>query len=97
MVVRHRLGDAAFTSAAVDGVREVAVKAMFYAGRCFVLLRKEKDGAHNICYARDLFREIQRDYPETIFLAEAVTRPAVIQQLAKLGFTEVSEDEQAAG
>lgn len=32
--------------------------------------------------------EIKRDYPETIFLAEAFTRPKVMHRLAKLGFTQ---------
>ncbi len=31
--------------------------------------------------------ELKRDYPETIFLAEAFTRPKVMYRLAKLGFT----------
>ncbi|HMO59970.1 MAG TPA: alpha-1,4-glucan--maltose-1-phosphate maltosyltransferase, partial [Roseiflexaceae bacterium] len=32
--------------------------------------------------------EIKRDYPETIFLSEAFTRPKVMYRLAKLGFTQ---------
>jgi starch synthase (maltosyl-transferring) len=32
--------------------------------------------------------EIKRDHPETIFLSEAFTRPKVMYQLAKLGFTQ---------
>ncbi len=32
--------------------------------------------------------ELKRDYPETIFLAEAFTRPKVMYRLAKLGFTQ---------
>ena len=32
--------------------------------------------------------EIKRDYPGTIFLAEAFTRPKVMQRLAKAGFTQ---------
>lgn len=32
--------------------------------------------------------DIKRDYPETIFLAEAFTRPKVMYRLAKLGFTQ---------
>ena len=31
---------------------------------------------------------VKREYPETIFLAEAFTRPKVMYQLAKLGFTQ---------
>lgn len=32
--------------------------------------------------------EIKKDYPETMFLAEAFTRPKVMYNLAKLGFTQ---------
>jgi starch synthase (maltosyl-transferring) len=32
--------------------------------------------------------EVKRDHPETIFLSEAFTRPKVMYQLAKLGFTQ---------
>ncbi len=32
--------------------------------------------------------EVQRDYPEVIFLSEAFTRPKVMYRLAKLGFTQ---------
>jgi starch synthase (maltosyl-transferring) len=32
--------------------------------------------------------EVKRDYPDAIFLAEAFTRPKIMQRLAKLGFTQ---------
>ncbi|MBN2428925.1 MAG: alpha-1,4-glucan--maltose-1-phosphate maltosyltransferase [Deltaproteobacteria bacterium] len=35
-----------------------------------------------------LFGEIRKEYPETIFLAEAFTRPKVMHHLAKLGFSQ---------
>jgi starch synthase (maltosyl-transferring) len=35
-----------------------------------------------------MIAEIKRDYPETIFLAEAFTRPKVMHRLAKAGFTQ---------
>lgn len=35
-----------------------------------------------------LIREIRREYPGVIFLAEAFTRPKVMYRLAKLGFTQ---------
>jgi starch synthase (maltosyl-transferring) len=35
-----------------------------------------------------LIKEIKRDFPEVIFLAEAFTRPKVMYRLAKLGFTQ---------
>ncbi|HEU5324314.1 MAG TPA: alpha-1,4-glucan--maltose-1-phosphate maltosyltransferase [Candidatus Limnocylindria bacterium] len=35
-----------------------------------------------------LIREIQRDHPEVIFLSEAFTKPKMMRQLAKVGFTQ---------
>lgn len=35
-----------------------------------------------------LISGVKKDYPETIFLSEAFTRPKVMYQLAKLGFTQ---------
>jgi starch synthase (maltosyl-transferring) len=35
-----------------------------------------------------LIADVKRDYPEVIFLSEAFTRPKVMYQLAKLGFTQ---------
>jgi len=35
-----------------------------------------------------IISEIKRDYPETIFLSEAFTRPRVMYRLAKIGFTQ---------
>jgi starch synthase (maltosyl-transferring) len=35
-----------------------------------------------------MIAEVKRDYPETIFLSEAFTRPKVMYRLAKLGFTQ---------
>src|SRR4029077_5783489 len=35
-----------------------------------------------------LIHEIKKDFPEVIFLAEAFTRPKVMYNLAKLGFSQ---------
>jgi starch synthase (maltosyl-transferring) len=35
-----------------------------------------------------LIAEVKKEYPDTIFLAEAFTRPKVMHQLTKLGFTQ---------
>src|ERR1019366_10353661 len=35
-----------------------------------------------------LIAEIKRDHPETIFLAEAFTRPKITYRLAKIGFSQ---------
>jgi len=40
------------------------------------------------CFWEWLIAEVRRTHPETIFLAEAFTRPKVMYQLAKLGFNQ---------
>jgi len=35
-----------------------------------------------------LIREVRRDHPDTVWLSEAFTRPAVLQHLAKIGFSQ---------
>jgi len=35
-----------------------------------------------------VIKEIKNEYPETIFLAEAFTRPRIMEHLAKIGFTQ---------
>lgn len=48
------------------------------------------DNPHTKPYAlwEWLIQRIKESYPETIFLAEAFSRPAVMQRLAKLGFSQ---------
>jgi starch synthase (maltosyl-transferring) len=48
------------------------------------------DNPHTKPFAfwRWLIGEVMQDYPETIFLAEAFTRPRVMYRLAKIGFTQ---------
>jgi len=48
------------------------------------------DNPHTKPYAfwEWLIAAVKKDYPETIFLAEAFTRPKVMYRLAKLGFTQ---------
>jgi starch synthase (maltosyl-transferring) len=48
------------------------------------------DNPHTKAFAfwEDLIGKVKNDYPETIFLAEAFTRPKVMYRLAKLGFTQ---------
>jgi starch synthase (maltosyl-transferring) len=35
-----------------------------------------------------LIREVRRDHPDTVWLSEAFTRPAVLEHLAKIGFSQ---------
>jgi len=50
--------------------REVMVRALFYAARCFHILKRE-GGSHSIRYARDLFKEIIQKYPGTMWAKKA--------------------------
>jgi len=49
--------------------RDISVRSLFYAGRCFVILRKKNK--HNTRHAKDLFREVKRDFPGTEWAKKA--------------------------
>jgi len=40
------------------------------------------------CLLEWLINDVKREYPDTIFLSEAFTRPRIMYQLAKVGFTQ---------
>lgn len=52
--------------------REIMVRALFFAGRCFYLLRKEKTESHNARYARDLYKEIRQNFRGTEWEKKAI-------------------------
>jgi tetratricopeptide (TPR) repeat protein len=49
--------------------REIAVRSLYFAGRCFAILRGESP--HNGRYARDMFREILQNYAGTEWAEKA--------------------------
>ncbi len=72
-------------------------KNLWAAWRDIVLLWAERgvrvfrvDNPHTkpLAFWEWLIREIQGVYPDTIFLAEAFTRPKMMKELAKVGFTQ---------
>jgi starch synthase (maltosyl-transferring) len=67
---------------------ELAGVVRFWIGRGVRIFRVDNPHTKAFPFWEWLIAEIQRDYPETIFLAEAFTRPKVMYQLAKLGFTQ---------
>ncbi|SER15622.1 alpha-1,4-glucan:maltose-1-phosphate maltosyltransferase [Faunimonas pinastri] len=81
----------------VDFYREGAFPSLWYALRDVVLFWCEKgikifrvDNPHTkpFPFWEWMIRGVQDRYPETIFLAEAFTRPKVMARLAKVGFNQ---------
>jgi len=74
-----------------------AFPSIWYALRDIVLLWCEKevrvfrvDNPHTkpLPFWEWMIREVQKKYPDAIFLAEAFTRPKMMKRLAKVGFTQ---------
>ncbi len=62
--------------------------ALFWVRRGVRILRVDNPHTKPFPFWRWLIEEIQAEYPDVIFLAEAFTRPKVMYDLAKLGFTQ---------
>ncbi|MEW6380039.1 MAG: alpha-1,4-glucan--maltose-1-phosphate maltosyltransferase [bacterium] len=61
---------------------------LFWIGKGVRIFRVDNPHTKPFPFWEWLIREIKRDYPDVIFLAEAFTRPKLMQRLAKLGFTQ---------
>ena len=61
---------------------------LFWIDRGVRIFRVDNPHTKPFVFWEWLIREVKRDYPETLFLAEAFTRPKVMDRLAKLGFTQ---------
>jgi len=61
---------------------------LFWVGHRVRIFRVDNPHTKPNAFWEWLISEIQKDYPEVIFLAEAFTRPEVMKSLAKLGFTQ---------
>jgi starch synthase (maltosyl-transferring) len=59
-----------------------------WIGRGVRIFRVDNPHTKPIPFWAWLIREIQREHPETIFLSEAFTKPKMMRQLAKIGFTQ---------
>ncbi len=62
--------------------------ALFWIGRGVRILRVDNPHTKPFPFWRWLIEEVQAEYPDVIFLAEAFTRPKVMYDLAKLGFSQ---------
>jgi len=60
----------------------------FWVGHGVTIFRVDNPHTKPIGFWAWLIDDIQREYPEVIFLAEAFTRPPMMQGLAKHGFTQ---------
>jgi starch synthase (maltosyl-transferring) len=60
----------------------------FWIGHGVLIFRVDNPHTKPYAFWQWLIAEIRRNHPETIFLAEAFTRPMVMYYLAKLGFTQ---------
>lgn len=60
----------------------------FWIGKGVRIFRVDNPHTKPLPFWERLIREVKRDYPETIFLSEAFTRPKVMYRLAKSGFTQ---------
>jgi starch synthase (maltosyl-transferring) len=67
---------------------ELKSVALFWIDQGVRVFRVDNPHTKPFAFWEWWIREIQRDYPEVIFLAEAFTRPKVMRRLAKLGFTQ---------
>jgi starch synthase (maltosyl-transferring) len=59
-----------------------------WIGRGVRMFRVDNPHTKPIPFWAWLIREIQREHPDVIFLSEAFTRPKMMRQLAKVGFTQ---------
>jgi starch synthase (maltosyl-transferring) len=52
------------------------------------IIRVDNPHTKSFCFWEWVIAEVKKDYPDMIFLAEAFTKPKVMQQLAKLGYSQ---------
>jgi len=68
-----------------EALRDVV---LFWAGEGVRIFRVDNPHTKPFPFWEWLIRDIQTRHPDTIFLAEAFTRPKIMEELAKLGFTQ---------
>ena len=68
-----------------DALRDVV---LFWAGHGVTIFRVDNPHTKPFAFWEWMIAEVRAAHPQAIFLAEAFTRPAVMQRLAKLGFSQ---------
>ena len=71
--------------ALMEAVKEVV---LFWIGHGVRIFRVDNPHTKPVAFWRWLIGEVRESFPDTIFLAEAFTRPKVMMALAKAGFTQ---------
>ena len=61
---------------------------LFWIGRGVTIFRADNPHTKPFAFWEWLIRAVRHDHPEVIFLAEAFTRPKLMQNLAKCGFAQ---------
>jgi starch synthase (maltosyl-transferring) len=61
---------------------------VYWAEQGFRVFRVDNPHTKPFAFWEWLINDVKRDYPDTIFLSEAFTRPRIMYQLAKVGFTQ---------
>ncbi len=61
---------------------------LFWAGKGVSIFRVDNPHTKPVIFWEWVIREVQKVHPEVIFLAEAFTRPRMMEMLAKAGFTQ---------
>jgi len=60
----------------------------FWAEKGVRIFRVDNPHTKPVLFWEWVIREVQKEYPDVIFLAEAFTRPRMMEELAKVGFTQ---------
>ena len=61
---------------------------VYWAEQGFRIFRVDNPHTKPFAFWEWLINDVKREYPDTIFLSEAFTRPRIMYQLAKVGFTQ---------
>jgi starch synthase (maltosyl-transferring) len=61
---------------------------LFWVGKGVTIFRVDNPHTKPFPFWEWVIREVRKEYPETLFLSEAFTRPKVMFRLAKLGFSQ---------
>ena len=67
---------------------ELKSVVVYWAEQGIRIFRVDNPHTKPFAFWEWMITEVKRDYPDAIFLSEAFTRPKVMYQLAKLGFTQ---------
>ena len=68
--------------------RELIQVVLFWVGKGVKVFRVDNPHTKPVAFWEELIRTVHRQDPEVIFLAEAFTKPKMMQVLGKVGFTQ---------